>query len=60
MARLDGYEPRHVGDINYDFCLNRCLKVDGIVVPFPDCKHHGKPFTKETKCDIIKDLAPKR
>lgn len=51
--KLNGYQPRHIGKINYDFCLNRCLEVDGILVPFPDCYHHGKPFTRISKCGTI-------
>lgn len=51
--RFEGYQPRHVGKINYDFCLNRCLEVDGIRVPFPDCKAHGNPFVINATCVIL-------
>lgn len=49
-SRIDGFKPRHVSHINYDFCLNGCLKVDNIEVPFPDCRRHGNPFTIEPRC----------
>lgn len=52
--KLNGYHPRHKGEINYDFCLNKCVEVDGIRVPFPDCKAHGNPFTKNSECGTIK------
>jgi hypothetical protein len=51
--KFDGYQPRHVSDINYDFCLNGCLEVDGITVPFPDCGRHGNRFTRDPKCGTI-------
>lgn len=54
MARIDDYKMRHKGVINKDFCLNNCLQVDGIIVPFPDCKRHGNPYTNDLECAIIK------
>lgn len=45
--RLSGYKPRHKGKIETDFCENKCVLVDGIKVPHPDCSSHGSPFNKE-------------
>lgn len=53
MPRLDGYEPRHKGKIENDFCTNGCVIVDGVKVPFPDCENHGNPFTKNTMYGMI-------
>lgn len=50
----DGYKPRHKGTIENDFCINGCLIVDGVKVPFPDCWNHGNPFTTEEKYVILK------
>lgn len=39
----------HKALIDNDFCLNGCVIVDNIKVPFPDCSTHGNPFV----CDRV-------
>ncbi len=48
--KLSGYHPRHIAEIEADFCENKCVIIDGVKVPFPDCKSHGNPFTTDSKC----------
>lgn len=54
MSEVAGYKPRHKSIIEQDFCENKCVTVDGIKVPFPDCKSHGNPFTTDPNCGTIK------
>ena len=52
-TNLSGYQPRHIANKETDFCENKCVIVDGIKVPFPDCGTHGNPFTTNQKCGTI-------
>jgi len=53
MKDNSGYKPRHKGIIETDFCINGCVIVDGVKVPFPDCWSHGNPLYTDPKCVIL-------
>lgn len=41
--------PRHKGTIEPEICGNRCLVVDEVKVPHPDCNIHGGTLYTEPK-----------
>lgn len=47
---VQGHQPRHVSKIEPEICGDRCLVVDGVRVPFPDCSVHGGWLGAEKLC----------